>query len=90
MDICTRFTGLEPPDGLSLVGDRLDHRFEGKQTRLLPVRPQVAEDADSVCFATEKVRLILDKDPICFRAVRRHRHTALQRCAGQPVYVRFQ
>lgn len=52
---------------LTVWEDRLDHLFEGERSRVVPVQPQVAEDADSVCFATRSVRLVLDKDPLCFR-----------------------
>lgn len=47
--------------------DRLDPLFEGERTRLEPAGAAVTEDEAVIRFATGKVTLELQKDPICFR-----------------------
>ena len=47
--------------------DRLDPLFEGERRRLIPVEPR-AEDSDSCLrFTGARLRLELDKDPLCLR-----------------------
>ncbi len=46
--------------------DRLDFLFEGERNRVDPVQPQVNETQDSITFATARVQLVLEKNPICF------------------------
>ncbi len=47
--------------------DRLDPLFKGERTRLEPFAAKVDETAESLRFATPKVCLVLEKDPICFK-----------------------
>lgn len=47
--------------------DRLDGLFEGERTRVKPVEPEFAEDDAQLSFTTAKLRLVLDKDPICVK-----------------------
>lgn len=45
--------------------DRLDFLFEGERTRLTPVEPEVKEDGVKLVLATGKIRLVVEKDPLC-------------------------
>ena len=47
--------------------DRLDSLFEGERTRVEPFAAEVREDETSITFATGKVTLVVDRDPINFR-----------------------
>ena len=47
--------------------DRLDSLFEGERTRVEPFAAEVREDETAIIFATGKVTLVVDKDPINFR-----------------------
>ncbi len=47
--------------------DRLDPLFEGERTRLTPVEPALTETEKTLTFATAKLRLEVDKDPLCVR-----------------------
>lgn len=45
--------------------DRLDFLFAGERTRRTPVEPAVEEDGERIVFDTGKVRLVVEKDPLC-------------------------
>ena len=47
--------------------DRMDELFKGERTRVEPFAAQVTEDDSALTFATGKVTLVVDKDPINFR-----------------------
>ena len=47
--------------------DRMDDLFQGERTRVEPFAAEVTEDEKQVTFATGKVTLVVDKDPINFR-----------------------
>ncbi len=47
--------------------DRLDSLFEGERTRVEPVVPQVTEDEKAVTFASAKLTLVVEKDPLCLK-----------------------
>ena len=47
--------------------DRLDGLFEGERTRVDPVQPKVEDTEKQLVFTTARLRLELDKDPICVR-----------------------
>lgn len=44
--------------------DRLDGLFQGERKRVQPVLPLVEEDENTITFSTDKVRLVLDKEPL--------------------------
>lgn len=45
--------------------DRLDSMFQGERTRVQPVQPVVTEDERAICFDSGKLRLEVEKDPLC-------------------------
>ena len=47
--------------------DRMDALFKGERTRVEPFAAQVTEDDSTLTFATGKVTLVVDKDPINFK-----------------------
>ena len=47
--------------------DRMDALFKGERTRVEPLPPEVIEDDSTLTFATGKVTLVVDKDPINFK-----------------------
>lgn len=47
--------------------DRMDELFKGERTRVEPFAAQVTEDDSTLTFATGKVTLVVDKDPINFK-----------------------
>ena len=47
--------------------DRLDGLFEGERTRLEPVQPKVEETEEKIVFTSAKLRLEMEKDPICVK-----------------------
>ncbi len=47
--------------------DRLDELFAGERTRVEAVCPNMTEDENRICFSTDKVTLILEKNPINFK-----------------------
>ena len=47
--------------------DRMDELFKGERTRVEPFAAEVTEDDSTLTFATGKVTLVVDKDPINFK-----------------------
>ena len=47
--------------------DRMDALFTGERTRVEPFATQLTEDDSTLTFATGKVTLVVDKDPINFK-----------------------
>ena len=47
--------------------DRMDELFKGERTRVEPFAAQLTEDDSTLTFATGKVTLVVDKDPINFK-----------------------
>ena len=47
--------------------DRMDELFKGERTRVEPFAAQITEDDSTLTFATGKVTLVVDKDPINFK-----------------------
>ena len=47
--------------------DRLDPLFEGQRQRLTPVEPRFTEGDKTLVFESAKLRLEMDRDPICIR-----------------------
>ena len=47
--------------------DRMDALFKGERTRVEPFAAEVTEDDSTLTFATGKVTLVVDKDPINFK-----------------------
>lgn len=45
----------------------MDALFKGERTRVEPFAAQVTEDDSTLTFATGKVTLVVDKDPINFK-----------------------
>lgn len=64
--------------------DRLDDLFTGERTRINPVSPDLAEDSLRYIFSTNKLRLELDKDPICIRLYDSEGSELYSSLAGNP------
>ena len=64
--------------------DRLDPLFEGERTRLEPVKPAYTEGEKTIVFTTAKVRLELDRDPICIRLYDNEGTELYSSIAGSP------
>ena len=47
--------------------DRMDDLFKGERTRVEPFAAEVTEDDKTITFATGKVTLVVEKDPINFK-----------------------
>ena len=47
--------------------DRMDELFKGERTRVVPFAAELTEDDSTLTFATGKVTLVVDKDPINFK-----------------------
>ena len=47
--------------------DRMDELFKGERTRVEPFAAELTEDDSTLTFATGKVTLVVDKDPINFK-----------------------
>ena len=47
--------------------DRLDHLFAGERRRLVPAAPRVEDGGGCLRFTGARLRLELDKDPLCLR-----------------------
>mgnify|MGYP000814036400 FL=1 len=47
--------------------DRMDDLFKGERTRVEPFAAEVVEDDKTITFATGKVTLVVEKDPINFK-----------------------
>ena len=47
--------------------DRMDELFKGERTRVEPFAAELTEDDGTLTFATGKVTLVVDKDPINFK-----------------------
>ncbi|MDO4345166.1 MAG: glycoside hydrolase family 31 protein [Eubacteriales bacterium] len=64
--------------------DRLDHVFEGERTRVTPVQPKVTETDAAVTLETGKLKLTIEKDPICIQLLDEERMELYQSLAGCP------
>ena len=47
--------------------DRLDGLFAGERTRVAPVAPTVTVADEAITFETAAVRLVAERDPLCFK-----------------------
>ena len=47
--------------------DRLDGLFAGERTRVVPVAPTVTVADEAITFETAAVRLVAERDPLCFK-----------------------
>lgn len=64
--------------------DRLDSLFEGERTRVQAVKPTVADEKDAITFTTDKLRLVVDKDPISFKLYNADGDLLYSDLAGNP------
>lgn len=64
--------------------DRLDPLFEGERTRVQAVTPVVADEKEAITFTTDKLRLVVDKDPISFKLYNADGDLLYSDLAGNP------
>lgn len=64
--------------------DRMDPLFAGRRERVAGIVPALSETETGYQFMTEKVKLLVDKDPLSFRLYDREGDLLYQDIAGNP------
>ena len=64
--------------------DRLDELFKGERKKIIPVEPLFEDKNSNFIFSTEKLRLEIDKDPICIKLYDKENSELYSSLSGSP------